>query len=55
MARKGERRNKKDPTERGNKGSIMSGDDAAESKLIRRPNVVEKRNSLRRQSQRKSP
>lgn len=32
MAKKGERRNKKDPNALGNKGSVMSGDDTAKSK-----------------------
>jgi hypothetical protein len=43
MAKKGARRNKKDPESRGNKGSTMSGDNAKDSKSPAKPNIHERR------------
>jgi hypothetical protein len=43
MAKKGERRNKKDPDSRGSKGAIMNGDNASDSKSPAKPHIHEKR------------
>jgi hypothetical protein len=50
MAKKSERRNKKDPESRGNKGAIMSGDDAAKSKSPGKVHIHEHRTIQKKRS-----